>query len=103
MEGLYVRGQRAVFRPTGAAIIETMIVMMRDAMIECQRAGVVVLLVDTRSLSHAPLTTSDYFRFGHEIGVGWDRSIRLGILARPDQQDREAFAATVARDRGLRV
>ncbi|HXB55486.1 MAG TPA: hypothetical protein VN461_11920 [Vicinamibacteria bacterium] len=92
----------ATFRPEGPATVAAFVSLVHQAMKACQDRGVTRLLVDARQLSHAPLTAVGFFELGSSLAAAWDPHIRLAMVGRPDQIDRERFGVLVAENRGLR-
>jgi hypothetical protein len=81
----------------------SMVSLMAQAMAECQAAQVTKLLVDISETSQVPLTAADRFELSTALAETWDRSIRIAVVARPDQMDKDRFGELVARNRGLVV
>lgn len=74
----------------------------RAAMAECQRLGMNRLLCDVTQEVGA-LSFLSRFHLGDEVATFWDSRIRLVVLAREDQVDKDRFAVMVARNRGIDV
>jgi hypothetical protein len=89
------------YRPQGHWTMGDLTNALREMLSECLERRAKKLLVDVRQLTHAPVDTFDRFGFGDELSTFWDHSIRLSLVARPDQIDFERFGILVARNRGL--
>jgi hypothetical protein len=104
LEHFEVKEGYATFRPEGPTTLPAgFLAILAEAMAVCREKGVTRLLVDTRKLTHAPLTTAQRFSFGEGLAAFWDRSMTLALLCRADQLDPERFVTLVAANRGLHV
>lgn len=97
------QGDCAYFRPQGPATWQSFVALLRLAMAESKAARVTKLLVNAAKLDHAPLEVTDRFSLATEIVTMWDRSIKIVLVGRPDQLDKERFVQLVAGNRGLQL
>src|SRR5258708_351253 len=86
----------ATFRPEGPTTVPAFLSLVEQAMKACQESGVRRLLVDARGLSHTRLAAVGFFELGSGLAAFWDPHIRLVMVGRPDQIDREQFGVFVA-------
>jgi hypothetical protein len=93
----------ARFAPAGLVTPKEFVAALKQVMVECQAHGQTKLLVDTRSLTHAPLSTGDRYDLSDGLASFWDRAILLSMVVRKDQEDARHFGQLVARNRGLLI
>jgi hypothetical protein len=104
LEQFEVNEGYAAFRPEGPTTLPAgVLALLAQAMAACHEEGVTRLLFDARQLTHTPVTTVERFGFGNDLAAFWDRSVKLVLLARPDQIDSERFSLLVAANRGLPI
>src|SRR5262245_8952550 len=101
LERFEVREGYAHFRPIGRVTWRSAITLFEQAMAACNENQVTKVIVDTKLLTHQPLTLADRYFLGEALARLWDRSIKLCVVARSDQIDPDRFGWRVAHNRGL--
>ncbi len=74
----------------------------RATLEECKSRGCDRALCDL-STEVGVISFLSRFHIGGEVASFWDNRIKIALLGRPDQIDKDQFGVTVARNRGVNV
>lgn len=94
------RADYAYFRLHGPFERQSTSAQFSAAMQECLRLGRRRALIDGRELV-GDLDFFGRYSLASELGMSWDRTIRLAVLIRPDRMDPQRIAERVATNRGV--
>ncbi len=102
LEAFEVRGDYALFRPTGQCTLKQAVDWVTSAIAFAREQRIRKLLAVTSDLSgFQPPSVGERYFFIQEWAQAARGFVRVAIVARPEMIDREKFGVTVAANVGL--